>query len=94
MIIDIHGHYTTEPQQLLTFRDKQLAGLADAMRRPTSTDLGISDEELVKSVQPQIKLPDVFRGIILFFVADVITIAGLIMFPEIVTWLPDVLGVR
>ena len=56
MIIDIHGHYTTEPQQLLTFRDKQLAGLADAMRKPTTTDLGISDEELVKSVQPQLKL--------------------------------------
>jgi 4-oxalmesaconate hydratase len=28
MIIDIHGHYTTEPQPLLAFRDKQLAGLA------------------------------------------------------------------
>ena len=30
MIIDIHGHYTTEPQKLLAFRDKQLAGLADS----------------------------------------------------------------
>ena len=29
MIIDIHGHYTTEPQALHQFRDKQLAGLAD-----------------------------------------------------------------
>ena len=29
MIIDIHGHYTTEPQALQQFRDKQLAGLAD-----------------------------------------------------------------
>ena len=34
MIIDIHGHYTTEPQPLLAFRDKQLAGLADPMRKP------------------------------------------------------------
>ena len=49
---------------------------------------------VVNGVQPQISLPDVFRGIVLFFVADVITIAGLVMFPEIVTWLPDVLGVR
>ncbi len=55
MIIDIHGHYTTEPQALHTFRDKQLAGLADAARKPGSTDLGISDEVLIKSVQPQIK---------------------------------------
>jgi 4-oxalmesaconate hydratase len=55
MIIDIHGHYTTEPQALHLFRDKQLAGLADSARRPTSTDLGISDETLVKSVEPQLK---------------------------------------
>ena len=56
MIIDIHGHYTTEPQAVHQFRDKQLAGLADAMRKPTTTDLGISDEVLVKSVEPQLKL--------------------------------------
>ncbi len=55
MIIDIHGHYTTEPQALQVFRDKQLAGLADAMRKPVSTDLGITDEMLVKSVEPQLK---------------------------------------
>src|SRR5258706_14337538 len=55
MIIDIHGHYTTEPQALLTFRDKQLAGLADAMRKPATTDLGITDEMLLKSVEPQLK---------------------------------------
>ena len=55
MIIDIHGHYTTEPAALQAFRDRQLAGIADAARRPASTDLGIADEELVKSVQPQLK---------------------------------------
>ena len=55
MIIDIHGHYTTEPPELHAFRDKQLAGLADPARRPKSTDLGISDEVIVKSVQPQLK---------------------------------------
>jgi 4-oxalmesaconate hydratase len=55
MIIDIHGHYTTEPQALHLFRDKQLAGLADSARKPTSTDLGISDEALIKSVEPQLK---------------------------------------
>ncbi len=55
MIIDIHGHYTTEPQALLAFRDKQLAGLLDAMRKPATSDLGISDDDLVKSVSPQLK---------------------------------------
>ena len=56
MIIDIHGHYTTEPPALHAFRDKQLAGLADPSRRPNTTDLDISDEALVKSVEPQMKL--------------------------------------
>ncbi len=32
MIIDVHGHYTTEPPALHAFRDKQLAALADASR--------------------------------------------------------------
>ena len=54
MIIDIHGHYTTEPAALHTFRDKQLAGLAEGSRKPASEDLGITDAELVKSVQPQL----------------------------------------
>jgi 4-oxalmesaconate hydratase len=56
MIIDIHGHYTTEPPELRLFREKQLAGLADPARAPTTTDLGISDEQLVQSVQPQLRL--------------------------------------
>jgi 4-oxalmesaconate hydratase len=56
MIIDIHGHYTTEPPALQLFRDKQLAGLADATRGPASTDLGIADEVLAKSVEPQLKM--------------------------------------
>ncbi len=59
MIIDIHCHYTTEPAALHTFRDKQLAGLADAMRKPAATplaDLAISDEQIVHSLQPQLKL--------------------------------------
>jgi 4-oxalmesaconate hydratase len=55
MIIDIHGHYTTEPHSVHAFRDKQLAGLADPARRPATSDLGISDEALIASVQPQLK---------------------------------------
>src|SRR5262249_37294404 len=54
MIIDIHGHYTTEPQVLHQFRDKQLAGLADAMRKPKESDLGISADMLPQSAKPQL----------------------------------------
>ena len=56
MIIDTHCHYTTEPQALHTFRDKQLAGLADPARKPLSTDLGVSDDAIAKSVEPQINM--------------------------------------
>jgi 4-oxalmesaconate hydratase len=59
MIIDIHTHYTTEPAALHRFRDQQLAGLADPARdaKAQSLDaLGISDEEIIQSVQPQVKL--------------------------------------
>jgi len=55
MIIDIHGHYTTEPKALHDFRAAQIAGLEDRARAPASTDLGISDADLVASVQPQLK---------------------------------------
>jgi 4-oxalmesaconate hydratase len=54
MIIDIHGHYTTEPAAMHTFRDKQLAGLVDAARKPSTTDLGITDEQVIKSVEKQL----------------------------------------
>ena len=57
MIIDCHGHYTTAPKQLEAFRDKQLAGLADPSRRPTSADLGITDDEIRASLEgAQLKL--------------------------------------
>ncbi|MEP2578003.1 MAG: TRAP transporter large permease subunit, partial [Roseibium sp.] len=46
---------------------------------------------VVSAVRPDIPLPDVFRGIMLFFIADVITIIVLLIFPEIVTWLPDLM---
>ncbi len=46
---------------------------------------------VVNGVRPDIPLGDVFRGIALFFVADVITIGVLLAFPEIVTWLPSLM---
>src|SRR5215204_5881106 len=51
MIIDCHGHYTTAPKQLETFRDRQLAGLADGARRPASLDLGITDDQIRESLE-------------------------------------------
>jgi 4-oxalmesaconate hydratase len=56
MIIDIHGHYTTEPPALHQFRERQLAGLAESARLPDSADLVISDAQLRESIEPQLKL--------------------------------------
>ena len=51
MIIDCHGHYTTEPTQLGLFRNQQLAGLADGNRRPTTENLGITDDEIRATIE-------------------------------------------
>lgn len=55
MIIDIHGHYTTEPPELHAFRKRQLAGEVALDWNPALEDLGISDEMLIHSVQPQLQ---------------------------------------
>lgn len=47
---------------------------------------------VVNGVRPDIPLTQVFRGIALFFVADVITIIVLLAFPEIITWLPNLVS--
>ena len=45
MIIDCHGHYTTEPAQLTEYRKAQLEGLeADPSFLPSRADLNISDD--------------------------------------------------
>ncbi len=46
---------------------------------------------VVAGVQPEITVQDVFRGSSPFFVADALTIAGLIAFPGIVLYLPGLL---
>ncbi|WP_371155808.1 TRAP transporter large permease [Jannaschia sp. 2305UL9-9] len=46
---------------------------------------------VVNGVRPDIPLGDVFRGVGLFFVADVITIGMLLAFPEIITVLPELM---
>ena len=47
---------------------------------------------VVAGVRPDISVQDVFRGASPFFVADVLTVAVLIAFPEIVLWLPKAIA--
>ena len=47
---------------------------------------------VVNGVRPDIPLNKVFRGVAPFFIADVVTIAVLIAFPQIVTWLPQMMS--
>jgi 4-oxalmesaconate hydratase len=51
MIIDCHGHYTTEPQKLHDFRKSQVAAIKDPSQKPTASALKISDDELRESVE-------------------------------------------
>jgi tripartite ATP-independent transporter DctM subunit len=44
---------------------------------------------VVAGVRPEVSVQDVFRGVTPFFVADALTIAGLVAFPQIVLWLPS-----
>ena len=46
---------------------------------------------VVSGVRPDIPVRDVFRGAAPFFAADALTIAGLIAFPQIVLYLPQLL---
>ena len=48
---------------------------------------------VVAGVREECSVQDVFRGATPFFVADVITIATLIAVPQIVLWLPGLMGV-
>ena len=50
MIIDCHGHYTTAPKALETWRNRQIEGIADPARRPHASELRISDDELRESI--------------------------------------------
>jgi len=44
---------------------------------------------VVAGVRDDISVQDVFKGVAPFFVADALTIAGLVAFPAIVLWLPS-----
>src|SRR5579863_779013 len=50
MIIDCHGHYTTEPKALTEFRQKQTAALKDNLPPPAAS-VKITDDEFRASVE-------------------------------------------
>jgi 4-oxalmesaconate hydratase len=62
MIIDCHGHYTTEPKALMEFRKAQLAAGSDTSARPTPASLKISDDEFRESVEKNQLRLQVERG--------------------------------
>ena len=51
MIIDCHGHYTTAPPQLQTYRDGQIAGATNPSYTPSKGNLGITDDEIRASLE-------------------------------------------
>ncbi|NIS63348.1 MAG: TRAP transporter large permease, partial [Proteobacteria bacterium] len=44
---------------------------------------------IVRSVAPDIPLEEIFRGILPFLAMDILTVAVLIAFPQIITFLPS-----
>lgn len=57
MIVDCHGHYTTAPQPLKTFRAIQIEALEDPSRNPSKEMIKITDDEIRESLEgAQLKL--------------------------------------
>jgi 4-oxalmesaconate hydratase len=51
VIIDVHGHYTTAPKALETWRNRQIAGITDAAVTPKPSQLAISDDEIRETIE-------------------------------------------
>ena len=51
MIIDVHGHYTTAPKALETWRNQQIAGIASPASMPRAADLVITDDEIRETIE-------------------------------------------
>lgn len=67
MIIDCHGHFTTAPDPLATFRTEQLARLDDPSR-PAPRMAEVSDQQLQDAVEPnQLRVLDERGGDLLLF---------------------------
>jgi 4-oxalmesaconate hydratase len=51
MIIDCHGHYTTEPSPLGVWRQRQIAALADPGSAATPGGVAIGDDQIRESLE-------------------------------------------
>jgi 4-oxalmesaconate hydratase len=51
MIIDCHGHYTTEPKPLQAFRQQQIAAAQGAAQPPSGDALAITDDDIRASIE-------------------------------------------
>ena len=51
LIIDCHGHYTTAPKALEVWRNQRIAAINDPASMPKVSDLKISDDELVETIE-------------------------------------------
>ncbi|HEX8478990.1 MAG TPA: amidohydrolase family protein, partial [Telluria sp.] len=51
LIIDCHGHYTTAPKALEDWRNRQIAALGNPAASPKASELHISDDELIESIE-------------------------------------------
>lgn len=51
MIIDCHGHYTTAPRELQTYRDAQVAALKSGAGSRSKGVLNISDDQIRESLE-------------------------------------------
>jgi 4-oxalmesaconate hydratase len=51
VIIDVHGHYTTAPKALESWRARQIAGLTDPSAMPRAAELKISDDEIRETIE-------------------------------------------
>jgi 4-oxalmesaconate hydratase len=51
MIIDCHGHFTTAPKALETWRNRQIAAYDSGSAAPSAAELHISDDELRDAIE-------------------------------------------
>lgn len=51
LIIDCHGHYTTAPKAMETWRNAQVAAIKNPEQMPKQSDLKISDDDLRESIE-------------------------------------------
>lgn len=51
LIIDCHGHYTTAPQALEDWRNRQIAAINSPSLMPKTSELKISDDEIRESIE-------------------------------------------